>query len=176
MGARNPTIWTRQGLVGNSVWGWGLPLVTIDADSGRINASEVDLPSWASPSFHPHEPGRLVMPEGSARETFATYSLVDFNVINGKTRVLISESEGLSIHDPLWSPDGQLIAYSAVTGIPNDATWNGDILDSIDHGRAIYIMDTENSHGHQLTQPGKASDSHPLWLPAGRSTAIRAAA
>ncbi len=153
-----------RGMLANSAWSWGVPLVAIDAGTGEVRdlgASMLLTPE--SHAWHPTRPGLLALAEGGSRYLSDPNRLALLDVTTGELRALTGE--GLSVFEPAWSPDGSLLAYAAVA-VPPDAEGGGEVLEGLLAGRAVYVVDPESGDSRAVTDPGEAIDGWPRWSPA----------
>ena len=156
-----------RGMLANSAWSWGVPLVAIDAGTGEVRdlgASMLLTPE--SHAWHPSLPGLLALAEGSSRYLSDPNRLTLLDVTTGDLRALTGE--GLSVFEPAWSPDGRLLAYAAVA-VPADAEGSGEALERMLEGRAIHVVDSESGDSRAVTDPGAGAacmDGWPRWSPA----------
>jgi hypothetical protein len=122
-------ILARKGAVCNSCWSWGLPLVTINADTGKIIELDVaTLPSPEAYAFNPKQPGIIVIANGGSRYLLDGMRLTLLDLTTGKKRDLTDAS--MTAFEPAWSPDGTWIAYAAVRAVQN-ATGDGPTLERL---------------------------------------------
>ncbi len=150
-----------KGMTGNSLWSWPVPLVAIDADTGKIRdlgASMLLTPE--SHAWHPTQPGLLALAEGGGRYLTQPNRLALLDVSSGEVKVL--RGEGMSVFEPAWSPDGKSLAYAAVS-VPAEAQGDGAALERLLEGRAIYVVDPATSQTRAVTNPGTAIDGWPQW-------------
>ena len=150
-----------RGMMAISLWVDGVPLVTINADTGAI--TELDarmLLTLEAYAWHPTQPGLLALAEGSGRFLFANKRLALLDVTSGEPTYLTGED--MAAFEPAWSPDGTLLAYAAVPASP-DATGDGNTLEHTLDGRAIYVFDLRSGETRALTHPGDAADGWPQW-------------
>lgn len=153
-----------RGMLANSAWSWGVPLVVIDVGTGEVRelgASMLLTPE--SRAWHPNRPGLLALAEGGSRYLSDANRLALLDVTTGELQSLTGER--LSAFEPAWSPDGRLLAYAAVP-VPPDAEGSGEVLEGLLAGRAIYVLDPESGDGRAVTDPGEAIDGWPRWSPA----------
>jgi Tol biopolymer transport system component len=150
-----------RGMLAVSLWSWGVPLVTINADTGEItDLGAAMLLTPEAYAWHPAQPGLLALAEGGSRYLFETGRLALLDVTTGELRTLTSPD--VAALEPAWSPDETLLAYAAVPA-PPDAEGNGTTLEHTLDGRAIYVVNPQNGETHQLTDPGDAIDGWPQW-------------
>jgi hypothetical protein len=150
-----------RGMLAVSLWSWGVPLVTINADTGEI--TELGAAMLLTPeayAWHPTQPGLLALAEGGSRYLFETGRLVLLDVTTGELRTLTGPD--VAAFEPAWSADGTLLAYAAVPASP-DAEGDGTTLEHTLDGRAIYIVNPQSGETHALTHPGDAVDGWPQW-------------
>ncbi len=150
-----------RGMMAVSLWSWGIPIVTINADTGEI--TDLDAAMLLTPeayAWHPTQPGLLALAEGGSRYLFETGHLALLDVTTGELRTLTSPD--VVAFEPTWSPDGTLLAYAAVPASP-DASGDGSTLEHALDGRAIYIVNPQSGRTHRLTDPGDAVDGWPQW-------------
>jgi hypothetical protein len=150
-----------QGMMAVSLWVDGVPLATINADTGAI--TELDAWMLLTPeayAWHPMQPGLLALAEGGGRFLFANKRLALLDVISSALTYLTGED--VAAFEPAWSPDGTLLAYAAVPASP-DASGNGATLEHALDGRAIYVVNPQSGQTHRLTDPGDAVDGWPQW-------------
>ena len=150
-----------RGMLAVSLWSWGVPIVTINADTGEItDLSASMLLTPEAYAWHPTQPGLLALAEGGSRYLFETGHLALLDVTTGELRTLTSPD--VAAFEPAWSPDGTLLAYAAVPASP-DASGDGATLEHTLDGRAIYVANPQSGETHQLTDPGDAVDGWPQW-------------
>jgi hypothetical protein len=150
-----------QGFLANSLWTWGVPLVTIHADTGEIADLGVSmLLTLDAYAWHPTQPGLLALAEGSSRYLNDGMQLKLLDVTTGELDTLTDKE--LAAFEPAWSPDGSLLTYAAVTASPH-AVGDGDTLEHTLDGRAIYVVNPRSGETKQLTEPGDAVDGWPQW-------------
>ncbi|MFH1632681.1 MAG: hypothetical protein ABIG63_01530 [Chloroflexota bacterium] len=77
---------------------------------------------------------------------------------NGENRKVIAKQSG-AIEHPVWSPDGNYIAYTAVVSSLNLASQQNPVWN-------IFLYDVEMGTHYQLTK-GTPSDRGPAWMPEG---------
>lgn len=77
---------------------------------------------------------------------------------NGENRMVITRQIG-AIEHPVWSPDGNYIAYSAIVSSLNIASQYNPVW-------SIFLYDVEMGTHYQLTK-GTSSDRCPAWTPKG---------
>jgi Tol biopolymer transport system component len=150
-----------RGMMAISLWSWGVPLVTINADTGEI--TDLDAAMLLTPeayAWHPTQPGLLALAEGGSRYLFETGHLALLDVTSGKLTYLTGED--VAAFEPAWSPDGTLLAYAAVPASP-DASGDGTTLEHTLDGRAIYVVNPQGGETHALTHPDDAVDGWPQW-------------
>lgn len=146
----------------NSCWSWGVPLATINAETGQVNGLDAAmLLTRQAYSFSPTQPGRVAIAKGGSRYLLDGMRLALLDLATGKRRDLTDPA--MTTFEPAWSPDGKLIAYAAVRAVPK-ATGDGPTLDRLLNGRAIYIVNPDNGESHALTSPdAQAMDGWPHW-------------
>jgi hypothetical protein len=150
-----------RGMLAVSLWSWGVPLVTINADTGEItDLGAAMLLTPEAYAWHPAQPGLLALAEGGSRYLFETGRLALLDVTTGELRTLTSPD--VAAFEPDWSPDGTLLAYAAVPASP-DAVGGGDTLEHALDGRAIYVVNPQSGETHALTHPSDAVDGWPQW-------------
>lgn len=156
-----------KGMACNSCWTWGVPLVAINADTGKV--TELSASMLLTPeayAWHPARPGLLALAEGGSRYLHDPRRLVLLDVTTGKFDYLTDQDT--SVFEPTWSPDGKLLAYAAVRASPN-ASGDGQTLERLLNGRAIYIADPQSGKIRKLTQPpDDAVDGWPQWSADGK--------
>jgi len=150
-----------RGMLAVSLWSWGVPLVTINADTGEItDLGAAMLLTPEAYAWHPAQPGLLALAEGGSRYLFEAGRLALLDVTTGELRTLTGPD--VAAFEPDWSPDGTLLAYAAVPASP-DAEGNGTTLEHTLDGRAIYVVNPQSGETHALTHPGEAVDGWPQW-------------
>jgi hypothetical protein len=150
-----------RGMLAVSLWSWGVPLVTINADTGEItDLGAAMLLTPEAYAWHPAQPGLLALAEGGSRYLFETGRLALLDVTTGELRTLTSPDA--AAFEPDWSQDGTLLAYAAVPASP-DAVGGGDTLEHALDGRAIYVVNPQSGETHALTHPSDAVDGWPQW-------------
>jgi WD40-like Beta Propeller Repeat len=148
-----------QGATCNSCWSWGVPLVSINADNGKITDLHAAMMLMSEAyAWNPKQPGLIAIAEGGSRYRFDVMRLMLLDVITGKQRYLTDDKT--SAFEPAWSPDGKLIAYASVRATPN-ATGDGASLEHTLDGRAIYVVNPSSGETRALTHPGQAMDGWP---------------
>jgi hypothetical protein len=73
---------------------------------------------------------------------------------SGKRQHVLAAPPGVSAHDPTWSPDGRLLAFSASPPASS--------------GSGLYVLDVVGGATRQLTAqtvPGQPGDATPAWRP-----------
>ncbi|MCL5952419.1 MAG: hypothetical protein M1132_11995 [Chloroflexi bacterium] len=150
----------------SSCWSWGLPLATINAETGQVTKLDASmLLTSEAYAFSPTQPGLLAIAQGGSRYLLDGMRLALLDLTTGKRRDLTDPA--MTAFEPAWSPDGKLIAYAAVRAVPH-ATGDGPTLDRLLNGRAIYILNPETGQSRALTQPGEqAMDGWPHWTSDG---------
>jgi hypothetical protein len=156
-----------KGMAANSLWSWGVPLSTINADTGKItDLKAAMLLTSEAYAWHPTRPGLLALAEGGSRYLNDPRRLALLDVSTGNLTYLTGSDQ--SAFEPAWSPDGKLLAYAAVHASPN-ASGDGATLERLLNGRAIYIADPQSGKTRQLTQPPDAAvDGWPQWSADGQ--------
>lgn len=150
-----------QGMMAVSLWSWGVPIVTINADTGEI--TDLDAAMLLTPeayAWHPTQPGLLALAEGGSRYLFETGRLALLDVTTGELRTLTGPD--VAAFEPAWSPDGTLLAYAAVPASP-DASGDGTTLEHTLDGRGIYVVNPQSGETYALTKPSDAVDGWPQW-------------
>jgi hypothetical protein len=154
-----------QGATCNSCWSWGVPLVAINADMGKI--TDLHAAMMLTPEafgWNPKQPGLFAIAEGGSRYRFDVTRLMLLDVTTGKQQYLTNDQT--SAFEPAWSPDGRLLAYAAVRATPN-ATGDDKSPEHTLDGRAIYVVNPQSGTIRVLTYPDKAIDSWPHWTADG---------
>jgi hypothetical protein len=150
-----------EGMLANSLWSWGVPLVTISADTGEITDLGVSmLLTSEAYAWHPARPGWLALAAGGSRYLFEAGRLALLDVTGGELRYLAGPD--IAAFEPAWSADGAWLAYAAVPASPH-ASGDGRTLESTLDGRAIYVTNPQTGETRQLTHPGEAMDGWPQW-------------
>lgn len=143
----------------------GMPLVTIDADSGQLTDLGVSmLVTPEAYAWHPSDPGVMAAALGESRTLLETGRLAVVDLFTGDVRYLTDE--GLAAFEPAWSPDGTRIAFAGVRAVP-DAVGEPEVLEEALAGRAIYVADLRSGVAAAVTDPGAAVDGWPQWSGAG---------
>lgn len=102
-----------RGSLSASLWVDGVPLVTIDVDSGEI--TDLGVTRLITPEaldWHPTQPGLLALAAGGARFINANKRLDLLDVATGDLTYRTDDDE--AAFAPAWSPDGSLVAYAVV--------------------------------------------------------------
>ena len=154
-----------RGMLAVSLWSWGVPLVTINADTGEIaDMGAAMLLTAEAYDWHPTKPGLLALAEGGSHYLYETGRLALLDVTAGNLTYLTGEE--MATFEPTWSPDGTLLAYAAVPASP-DAHGDGETLERALDGRAIYTVNPQTGETHTLTHPGDGIDGWPQWCADG---------
>ncbi len=155
-----------KGAICNSCWGWGLPLVRIDADTGEIrDLGAAMLLTHEAYDWNPTQPGVLALAVGGSRYLFDEHRLVILDVKNASLQYLTDP--GTSAFEPAWFPDGKFLAYAQVPASPN-ASGDGQTLERTLEGRIIITVDPAKRIFAPLTRPGQAIDGWPHWSADGK--------
>jgi Tol biopolymer transport system component len=109
-------------------------------------------------SFHPSW-----APDGRSLVFAFDYQLYVHDFRTGRTRRLTSG--GALKRDPIWSPDGTEIAYTA-TSLDTVTAIGGTYFCGL-----IYVIRPNGSHRRRLSPPG-ASDCDAAWSPDGKHLAV----
>jgi hypothetical protein len=151
-----------KGLAGNSLWVDGVPLVTINAETGEIRDLGVAMLLTAEAyQWHSQQPGLLALAVGGGRFIFENKRLALLDAISGDLRYLTAEN--MTAFEPQWSPDGSQLAYAALTATPGIGG-SGQELELALQGRTIYFYDLASGQTHQITSPSDdAVDGWPRW-------------
>ena len=150
-----------RGLLSASLWADGVPLVTIDGESGEVRELGVTiLLTSEAYDWHPTQPGLLALAAGGGRFINENKRLALLDVTSGDLRYLTEEDE--AVLAPAWSPDGELLAYARVPAW-SGAMGEGETMESTLEGRAIFVVDPTTGESHALTEPGEAIDGWPRW-------------
>lgn len=150
-----------RGQLSASLWVDGVPLVTIDVESGEI--TDLGVTMLVTPEafdWHPTQPGLLALAAGGGRFINQNKRLGLLDVTTGDLTYLTDDDE--AAFAPAWSPDGSLVAYAAVpawSGTGGD----GESMQRTLEGRAINLIDAETRHRRAITEPGDAIDGWPQW-------------
>lgn len=151
----------------NSCWSWGVPLATINAETGQI--AEMEAAMLLTPeayAFSPTRPGLVAISQGGSRFLLDGMRLALLDLNTGKRRDLTDPT--MTAFEPTWSPDGKLIAYAVVHAAPHATIDDAVAAERLLNGRAIYIMNPDSGENHALTQPGEQHmDGYPRWAPDG---------
>ncbi|NLZ16449.1 MAG: hypothetical protein GX087_01770 [Desulfobulbaceae bacterium] len=130
----------------NQIW-----LMNADGVNERQLSTGKDIYAW--PVWHPAGKELVVW---SYDKTAQTHTIKSITVENGAERVLVSSQEHLD--RPVWSPDGQWIAYAARKG----DNWD------------LWLMRANGSDKRQLTHD-EQMETNPLWRPDGQVIAYKVA-
>ena len=150
-----------RGMLAVSFWSWGVPLVTINADTGEIaDMGAAMLLTPEAYAWHPTKPGLLALAEGGSRYLYEIGRLALLDVTTGNLTYLTGDE--VAVFEPAWSPDGALLAYAAVPASP-DAHGDGETLEQALNGRAIYVLNPQTGETRALTNPGDGIDGWPQW-------------
>ncbi|MCL5997126.1 MAG: hypothetical protein M1546_13875 [Chloroflexi bacterium] len=153
-----------RGLMANSLWVDGVPLVTINADSGEVrDLGVIMLLTREAYAWQPGQQPLLAMAEGAGRFLTSNKQLIVLDIATGSSDRLTPKDQ--SVFEPVWSPDGKWLAYAANPARP-DWQDNGEDMERGLSGRAIYIVDAQNPDSgsrRPLTQPGAGIDGWPSW-------------
>ncbi|NPV07968.1 MAG: LysM peptidoglycan-binding domain-containing protein [Anaerolineae bacterium] len=147
-----------KGLMAASLWVDGVPLVTINADTGQIrDLGATMLLTPEAYDWHPTEAGLLALAEGGGRFIMQNKRLALLDVIGGNLRYLTGPE--MAAFEPAWSPDGNTLAYVAGPA-SSEGRGEGPAMEELLEGRAIYLHDGDT---RRLTDPGEAVDGWPRW-------------
>ncbi len=150
-----------SGLLANSLWVDGVPLVTINADTGEIR--QLDATMLLTPGAYAWKPGAdglMGLAEGASRFLQQNKRLSLLNTLSGEmTRVT---DEKLAAFEPAWSPGGKLLAFDASPAV-SQPQGDGSSMEGALRGRAIYVASPETGKVTTCTQPDTASDYAPRW-------------
>ncbi len=150
-----------RGMLSASLWVDGVPLVTIDVDSGEITELDVTMVLTSEAyDWHPTQPGLLALAAGGGRFINDNKRLALVDVTTGDLTYLTGEDE--AVFAPVWSPDGTRLAYAAVP-TSRGASGDGERMESTLEGRAIFLIDPSTGESRALTEPGEAIDGWPQW-------------
>jgi hypothetical protein len=152
--------------LGASSWVDGVPLVTIDTETGEMTDLGLTmLLTSEAYAWRPTHPGVLALAAGSGRLINANKHLAVIDVHSGDLTYLTAEDE--AAFAPAWAPDGTWLAF-AVMPSTQQAEGDGEALERTLLGRAITLVNPETGERHTLTQPGEAIDGWPRWTADGR--------
>ncbi|MFW6135714.1 MAG: peptidoglycan DD-metalloendopeptidase family protein [Chloroflexota bacterium] len=151
----------RELFLSASLWVDGVPLVTIDVESGEITDLGVTmLLTSEAYGWHPSQPGLLALAAGGGRFINENKRLALLEVTTGELTYHTGEEE--AVFAPAWSPDGTRLAYAAVP-TSRGASGDGETMESTLEGRAIHVVDVSTGESRVLTEPGEAIDGWPTW-------------
>jgi Tol biopolymer transport system component len=110
-------------------------------DGGAADLGRGEFPSWS-------QDGESLL---VSREIGDKYDLFSLHLPSGRERRLTHTSDR-SERAAVWSPDGTLIAYSALASDPADG-WQ----------HSIFLLNPANGRAEQLTT-GRFHDTRPTWV------------
>lgn len=155
-----------QGPVSASIEADGLPLMSIALTSGepqRLGETLLysDYLAWS------RQGDQLALVKGSGRSTWANKQIWTV-AAKGDNPIDLSADEARVDLSPVWSPDGQHIAYvSGLALSPEEAMESEKLREAID-ARRIWVMNTDGTEKRQLTHDPEYSDEYPQWSSDGR--------
>ena len=130
----------------NQVW-----LMAADGSGKRQLSTGTAINAW--PVWHPQGRELLLW---SYDEAAKTHAIKAISVADGAERVLVSSQQHLD--RPVWSPDGEWIAYAALQG----DNWD------------LWLMRADGSDKRQLSHDAQM-ETNPLWRPDGKVIAYKVA-
>lgn len=152
-----------RGSLADFLSGQGIPLVTLDPDSGDVTELEVSMLLTAEAyAWHPTRPGFVALADGDSRYLYETGRLVVLDVVTGERHYLTGDD--LLAFEPTWSPDGNRLAFAGVAASPESG---GDGEVRLD-GRSIYVVEGPDGPIYPVTNPkGAVIDGWPQWSAEG---------
>jgi hypothetical protein len=101
---------------------------------------------------------------GGNRDSWTNKRLTLVDPSTGKSNALTDS--GLAVASAAWSPDGNLIAYSAGPDAPSAG--GGEAARRVLNQRRIRIMNSDGTGKRQLTSDAHYRDEHPEWSSDGK--------
>jgi Tol biopolymer transport system component len=137
----------------------GLPLLRVPLDGG--DPVEVADSTLLHPDFWSRSPTdqHVALTVGGGRETWTNKYITLLNLETASLERLTDET--VSAFSPAFSPDGWQIAYVAAPDI--GFVGGGDPAKAGAAQRRIWIMNTDGSDQHPLTDNPAYRDERPLW-------------
>lgn len=87
---------------------------------------------------------------------------------NGDNPIDLSADEARVDLSPVWSPDGQHIAYVSGPALGLEEAIESERFREAVDGRRIWVMNTDGTDKRQLTHDPEYSDEYPQWSSDGR--------
>ncbi len=141
----------------------GVPLEAISINGGKpytLTAEMLLHSDWMDSS----DDGLLAVTEGGGRETWTNKHITVVDPASGNKMQLTDDKT--AAFSPVWSPDGQRIAYVAAADI--GAVGGGNDAKASAAKRRIWVMNRDGSGKRQITNDSAYRDERPLWSGDGR--------
>ncbi len=142
----------------------GVPLEAISINGGKPYTLTTEMllhSDWMDSSGD----GWLAVTEGGGRETWTNKHISVVDPASGNKMQLTDDKT--AAFSPVWSPDGQHIAYVAAPDI--GAIGGGNEAKVGAAKRRIWVMNRDGSGKRQVTNDPAYRDERPLWSGDGRS-------
>ena len=131
-------------------------LLSIRLHSDRIHARPFEQPIWTTDHSRFPSPASSVSPDGKRVALSSRGQLVTVAVGSGAMHVLVDDSSQ-RVQNPVWSPDGKLIAYTS---------------DGSGEEQLYVVRDEDHSAPRKVTTDLAGEHGRPVWSPDNRRILI----